>query len=207
MLDQPGPIAEFVDQILQHGTMWVYLVLFAASFVENLFPPFPGDSFIAVAGLLSGVGRLDWTLAFGCIVSGGMLSVAILYFFGRNQGRHYFERKNFKYFSNEHIRRVEQSFARWGFLILIVSRFLVGIRTAVAVVAGIGQYNTAKMMIFSTCSYILFVSLIMYTAGSVARNYEAIGDYFTTYGRLLWVVVLLIIAVVAYRAVAVNRKG
>ncbi|MEK7775222.1 MAG: DedA family protein [Candidatus Zixiibacteriota bacterium] len=207
MVDHPGPIAEFVDQILRHGTLWVYLVLFAASFVENLFPPFPGDSFIAVAGLLSGVGRLEWPLAFACIVLGGMSSVAILYYFGRNQGRHYFERKNFKYFSVEHIRRVEQSFARWGFLILIVSRFLVGIRTAVAVVAGIGQYNTAKMMIFTTCSYILFVSLIMYTAGSVARNYDAIQDYFTTYGRLLWIVVIVIVAVVIYRAVAVKRKG
>jgi membrane protein DedA with SNARE-associated domain len=207
MVDQPGPIAEFVDQILQHGVLWVYLVLVASSFVENLFPPFPGDSFIAVAGLLAGVGRLDWILAFGCILLGGMLSVSILYFFGRNQGRHYFERKNFTYFSVEHIHRVEKYFARWGFLILIVSRFLPGIRTAVAVVAGIGQYNTVKMMIFTTCSYILFVSLIMYTAGSVARNYDAIGDYFTAYGRILWIAVIVIIAVVIYRAIIVKRKG
>ena len=33
---------------------WFYLILFASCLVENLFPPYPGDTVILLAGYLAG---------------------------------------------------------------------------------------------------------------------------------------------------------
>ena len=53
MTDSPEQISQWLDYIFSFGVGWVYVALFVACFIENIFPPFPGDSFIAVAGALS----------------------------------------------------------------------------------------------------------------------------------------------------------
>ena len=99
MGENPQQITQFLDGIFQYGAIWVYLVIFAACFIENMFPPFPGDSFIAAAGGLVALERLDFALTMIIILAGGISSVMVLYFLGSNYGRKYFEKKNFKYFS------------------------------------------------------------------------------------------------------------
>ena len=78
MIEQPAYIIEFLDSIFSYGAFWVYLVLFAACFIENLFPPFPGDSFIIAAGGLVALQRLDLTLTAATILVGGVSSVMAL---------------------------------------------------------------------------------------------------------------------------------
>src|SRR3990172_13041023 len=107
MGENPQQITLFLDGIFRYGAIWVYLVIFAACFIENVFPPFPGDSFIAAAGGLVALERLDFALTMIIVLAGGVSSVMVLYFFGSNYGRKYFERKNFKYFSVKDIELME----------------------------------------------------------------------------------------------------
>jgi hypothetical protein len=59
MSDSLVHINLFLDQLFQHGPLLVYVVLFFACLIENLFPPFPGDSFVAAAGALAAAGGDD----------------------------------------------------------------------------------------------------------------------------------------------------
>ena len=63
-------INQLLDFIFTYGPFWVYLALFAACFIENVFPPFPGDSFIVGAGALVAVGRLDLATTVVTIIFG-----------------------------------------------------------------------------------------------------------------------------------------
>ena len=96
----------YLDYVFTYGTFWVYLAIFVACFVENIFPPFPGDSFIVAAGGLVAVSRLDPAPAMLAVVGGGMCSVMLLYSFGRLYGREYFIRRNFRYLSAADILKV-----------------------------------------------------------------------------------------------------
>ena len=58
----------------------MYVVLFAACFLENVFPPFPGDTFIAAAGALVAADRLHFGITLVVMMAGGMTSVMLLYF-------------------------------------------------------------------------------------------------------------------------------
>ena len=208
MGENVSQIDQFLDYLFAYGPFWVYLVIFVACFVENLFPPFPGDSFIAAAGGLIAVSRLDFLVTFLIVIAGGISSVMLLYFFGKNYGRDYFMRKDFKYFSADDILKMEQKFSKWGVLILIVSRFVVGLRAVLAIVAGIGRYRALKMLIFSVVSYILFTSLVMYIAIKLVENFERIEYLFKTYSAIVWpLMVLLLVLYFARKFVTVRKQG
>ena len=87
-------VSEWLDWIFAYGSGWVYVVLLVACFIENVFPPFPGDSFIVVAGVLVALGRLDLALSGIVIAVGGVSSVMLMYYLGRRFGRDFFIRKN-----------------------------------------------------------------------------------------------------------------
>ncbi len=208
MIDNPHDAGEWLDFIFAYGPFWVYLVLFTACFVENLFPPFPGDSFIAAAGGLVALGRLDLISSFVLAIVGGVMSVMVMYFLGYRYGRRYFIRKDFKYFSAEDIRKFESSLKRWGALLMVFSRFVVGFRSAIALGAGIGRYNPVRMLIFSTISYIMFVGLLFYLMLVVVKNLDEITYYFDAYKYIAWpVVVLAVTMLIVWRIMQVRRSG
>lgn len=208
MGESPQQITQFLDSIFSHGTLWVYLLILAACFIENVLPPFPGDSFIVAAGGLVAAARLDLHLTFVLVVGGGVSSVMLLYYFGKNYGRDYFLRKNFKYFSAADIVKVEGHLKKWGAAILVFSRFVVGFRSAIALVAGIGRYHAAKMFLYSLISYIIFVGLLMYVAMVLVENFDRIEYYFRTYNRIIWLVLIASAAAyVIHRFFRLRRKA
>ncbi len=196
MFDNLDTINQWLDLIFSYGVIWVYLVIFLACFIENIFPPFPGDTFIVAAGALVGLERLDLILAVLSVISGGVLSVMVIYFFGKNKGYNFFKKKNYKLYSEEDIEKSNIYFKKYGALILIFSRFVVGFRSALALAAGVGQYQPGKMFLYSLISYILFTSLLMYSAIAFIENYDNLASFIKTYN---WIVLpLLIIIVVLY---------
>ena len=199
MSDDPQHISQFLDALFSHGSVWIYLVLFCACFIENIFPPFPGDSFIVAAGGLAAVGRLDLPLACAVIIVAGVSSVMVMYFLGRHFGRGYFLERDFKYFSAADIVKVERFMERWGGVILVFSRFIVGLRSVIAVGAGIGRYHAGKMFLYSVISYLLFVGLLMYLSMAVIDNFQAIAAFFSTYHRILWPIVIGLVLVYVVR--------
>ena len=206
MSENPTQITEFLDQIFRFGTVWVYVVLLAACFIENIFPPFPGDSFIAAAAGLVALQRLDFLLTVFLILAGGLSSVMVLYYTGSNYGRKYFEKKNFKYFSTKDIATMELKLKRWGPLVLIFSRFLVGIRAGIAVAAGVARYPALMMFFYSTISYLLFTVLIVILAIGTVANLEAIKIYFTKYNLIVWPIIVIVLVGYFFRKFLFFRK-
>lgn len=202
----PQQINVLLDQVFLYGPFWVYAAIVAACFVENLFPPFPGDSFIVAAGGLVALGRLDLVMSMLLIVISGMSSVMLLYFMGRRFGRSYFVRKNFKYFSTADIARMEERFSKWGAVILIGSRFVVGMRSVLAVVAGISRYSAWRMALFSSLSYLIFCSLLFFAAFKLVENIETIEYYVRTYNQIAAILVTVVVGLWIVRMVRARRK-
>ncbi|MEA1979365.1 MAG: DedA family protein [candidate division Zixibacteria bacterium] len=191
-------ISEYLDYLFAYGSLWVYLVIFIACFVENLFPPFPGDTFILAGGGLVAVGRLELLITVITILSGGICSVMILYFFGKRYGRDYFLKKNFKYFTANDIKVIEEKFSKWGGLILLLSRFFIGVRSALAVVAGISRYNFSKLILYTLISYCLFAGLLIYLAIALVENFDKIISYIKTYNLIFWPILTIVICWFVY---------
>jgi len=184
-------IDQVLDTLFTHGPVWVYLAVGLACVVENFFPPFPGDTFIVGAGALVGLGRLDLIPTMLVINVCGLSAVMTLFYLGRRYGRAYFIRKDFRFFGAADIKKTEHTFDRWGWLILVASRFVPGVRSALAIVAGLGGYRPPLMLIFSAISYLAFSSLLVYLAMRLAENRQLVESYIEQYNQFVWPVVVL----------------
>ncbi len=207
MSDTFQQIHQGLDLVFAYGPFWVYLAILVACFIENVFPPFPGDTFIVAAGALVAFGRLDPYWSFAAILGGGLASTMLLYYLGRRFGRSFFLNRDYKYFSRADILKMEASFARRGVVILVFSRFVVGMRAALAIAAGISRYRAGSMFFFSAVSYFLFAGLLMLLAHKLVENLDQIEYYFKAYQAVVWVVVIVILGLIVYRKMAVVKRG
>lgn len=195
MLSNLPEVHHFLDVLFSYGSFWIYLTIFIACFIENIFPPFPGDSFIIAAGGLVGLTRLSLMPALAVVVLGGTASVMVIYYFGDHYGRAYFLKKNFKYFNVDDIHEMEGQFRRYGWALMVVSRFVLGFRSAIALVAGISDYNPVKTLVYTIISYLLFAGMIFYVSIELVDNFQEVERYFKTYSTVVWPLLFLLAAV------------
>jgi membrane protein DedA with SNARE-associated domain len=186
-------INEFLDKIFIYGPFWIYLVLFITAFVENIFPPIPGDFITLTGGALAASGRLNIFLVFVLVYLGGIASISLLYYLGQAKGRQFFIRKNYRFFSKNDISRLEEWFNSQGALLLIFNRFIVGARAAIAVVTGISNYNFWKMLVYVSISFWIFNGLLLFSSYVFIVNFETIEKYLHLYERIVWPIIIVII--------------
>jgi membrane protein DedA with SNARE-associated domain len=208
MLDNLPQVNHFLDVLFSYGSLWIYLVIFAACFIENVFPPFPGDTFIVAAGGLVGLARLPLIPSLAVVIVGGTASVMLLYLLGDRYGRAYFIKKIFKYFNADDIHEMEAHFRRYGGALMLVSRFVLGFRSAIALVAGISEYSPIKTVVYTVLSYLLFAGAIFYVSITLVDNLDRIETYFRTYSTVVWPLLFLLAAVYIGRMIYRHvRKG
>lgn len=172
---------------------YIYLVLFAAALVENIFPPLPGDTFTIIGGYLAASGRISLAPMFVIIVMGTMSSVMLLYIIGYHGGHEFFERHNFRIFSKSDMARVDRWFNRHGTITLLVSRFIVGGRVAVAFGAGVVKYPTHRMIVYSAISTIIFQGLLVSLAYLMHAYVDRVAEGFDLYSKIVLAVIIALV--------------
>jgi membrane protein DedA with SNARE-associated domain len=161
----------------------IYGIVMAAAFTENLFPPFPGDSVTIAGAFVAGEGNTSYIGVLISAIAGGLAGALLLYYIGRVKGRKYF--RNSRYFGAPALAKVESWFARFGALILIISRFIFGVRSAVAVAAGLGDVRLARMTSLTLLSFIMWNGLILSLVFYTKANWDTISDIGRKYNYIL----------------------
>ena len=100
-----------------------------------------------------------------------------------------------KVFNKAQLERVENWFKRYGEKVLILSRFLTGVRSVVALTAGVGNVNVRKMTGYTLISIILWNSIILFSAFKVQKNWREILGMLQVYNKVVLAVVILVVIV------------
>ena len=177
--------------ITESGVLWLYLFLFASAVLESLFPPYPGDTMILISGYLAGLGRLDPVAALASSVAGSLGGASLLFFFGMVKGRPFFQRGKHRLFSPERLQRVEVWFHRHGNKVVLGSRFLAGVRSLVAIAAGIGQMPYGMFVALSLVSISLWNGLLVFLGLKLGQNWTQVVRLFRFYNGVIVLVALL----------------
>lgn len=168
---------------------YIYLVLFAVAFVENIIPPIPGDTMTIVGGYLAAAGQVHVVPLLLAVTLGTIGSVMVIYILGYKELHDWLERKNLRLFSKEDLSRVEGWFRRHGAGTLLVSRFVMGARVVIALGAGISKYPPRLMFIYSLISAILFHGVLVILAYLTHAYIERLAEGFDIYSKFVLAVV------------------
>ena len=158
---------------------WLYPVLLVSSYVENIFPPLPGDTVTAFGAYLVGRGvlKLGWVVVATVVGSvGGFMTLYALAYSG---GRAILRRK--RVLSDRRVRRAQRWIDRYGDKVVLLNRFLPGLRSTVAVLVGLGGMRPRKVLAFSLLSASVWNGLLIYAGFLLGTNWEAIGGILRAY--------------------------
>ena len=203
----PGQIDEVIDLVTRHGTGWILAFVFFSMFVENVFPPYPGDAVIFAAGFISGSGKMSVAPLLVLSIIGSVASIMVVYAVGRRYGRAIFERRLLKSLGPDNLPRIESWFSRYGARLILASRFLAGTRALIALSAGVGRISAPRMAFFSTLSVIVWNCLVILSAYHLHSNWEVVYEIFSTYNRAVFVVVIAVVAFFVIRGFVRRRRG
>lgn len=199
------------DQILEiirsQNELIIYGILIVSSFVENIFPPFPGDMTILAGAFIAGEGNIGYMGVLFSVIAGGTLGGMTLYYIGRAKGRAYFEDRNHKYFGKAGLLKVETMFAKYGNTLLIFSRFFAGIRSAISIGAGLGDVRFTRMLVLTVIGNLLWSGLLVGLMVYTKSNWEMIIGLVKKYHIILFTFVLITLAVWFVRKQWHRRKN
>jgi len=154
----------------------LYLLLGLSAFVENVFPPIPGDTITAFGAFLVGARRLDFMGVYLSTTLGSLAGFMSLFWIGNLLGRKFFIEKDYKLFSAQNILQAEQWFQKYGYFLILLNRFFPGIRSIISLAGGIsnlGTFRVALLALISAGAWNLIWIAIGYSLGN---NWETVKE-------------------------------
>lgn len=187
---------QLFDLVTGHSALWVYLFVLFSMTLENFFPPYPGDTVVFISAVYASAGHASLPIIYVLSIVGTMISVMALYYIGGRQGRAVFTRSKLRLINVSRLERIERWFDRWGDKMLLASRYLTGVRAALALFAGVGAVRPWKMFTYSLISTCTWSFLVIYLGYVLRRDWHRIDSIFSTYSLLTYVAMGVVLVVV-----------
>lgn len=169
-------LAELVDLLLGLPGPAVYLVLAALAAVENVFPPVPADTAVALGAVLSVGGHVTAWGVFLVTWVANVLSAALVYTAARTVGRKFFRGPlGRRLVRRDALARIERLYDRYGTWAIFASRFIPGVRAVVPAFAGVANLDAPRALLPVAVASGLWYGGITFVAATFIRNVDAIG--------------------------------
>ena len=143
---------------------------------------------------LVGRGNLSFTMALITTLAGSVLGFLTLYVIGFRYGRGFMYSKQQTWFSPKSLERVERLFDKWGYGVVLINRFLAGLRSVIGLFSGIGKLNIWKVILLSTISSFFWNGTLIWLGSSIGENWELIGVYLQRYNSIVSILLVAVIA-------------
>ena len=193
----PG-VLHTLEPLLQN---YGYLAVFGLVLLEDFGVPVPGETVLILAAVYAGSGRLNVWLVGLLAFSGAVIGDNIGFAIGRFGGRLLVDRYGrYVLLTAERLDRATAFFERRGATVIVVARFVEGLRQANGIIAGTTAMHWARFLAFNALGALLWVAAwvsVGYLSGShIASIYSTAIRYHLYFGIV--VAVLLVLYVVRH---------
>ena len=178
-------IQQAVEYIRDLPSVVKLIALIFSVALEYIFPIFPGDTIVLLAGFLKAYDALlllDISLA---IFIGTLLGSSIAYAIGRHIYRYHGSFRLLQTLvKSQGYRHFAQWYSKWGMWFLIFNRFFPGIRALFFVAAGMERISIAKVLFLGGLSALLYNACLVALGYFLGFNAELILRFFYQYTAL-----------------------
>jgi membrane protein DedA with SNARE-associated domain len=197
---------EIILYLTTKQTIAIYAIIAFSAFIENVFPPYPSDTIILAGAFLAGTGELAYIPLFLSATAGGLAGAMVLYYLGFTKGRSFFYKYDRSYFKIDNMIKVERWFARWGDYLLVVSRFIAGVRSVIAISAGIGKVPVSRMIFLSLISFCLWYLMLIGGMHLIKSNWQKMVEFINSLNIFLVIISAVVLTVWLVIIYLRNRK-
>ncbi|HSN92434.1 MAG TPA: DedA family protein [Anaeromyxobacteraceae bacterium] len=180
----PARIADALARVVSTTGDFAPLVLFFASFVEHVFPPFPGDLLVVLGAWYAVSGELSWPATLVSVTSGALAGAWLDYRIGAALGRRLDRRAAQRGGLTEaRLARFEASYRRWGGWLLLANRFLPGVRAFLFLAAGASGIPLRRVLLLGGLSAAIWNAALLLAGAALAENLGEMVALFERYTR------------------------
>jgi membrane protein DedA with SNARE-associated domain len=194
----PGVFGKLEPTLEHYG----YFAVGGVLLLENIGLPLPGETMLIAASLYAATGKLNIVLVAIIAVIASSAGSAIGYAIGVYGGRPLAERYGkYVFLTSERLDKTEEFFKRRGWAVVMLGRFVEGVRQAAGVIAGISEMKFLRFLTFTVIGASLWVATWA-TVGEVAGDHVTAISHYATYvaeGVGVLIVLLIVRAVVKSR--------
>jgi len=161
----------------QYGP-WLYGILFLVIFAETglvVFPFLPGDSLLFIAGTVVAAASLNVHVLVLVLAAAAILGDSVNYGIGRYIGPKAFSRPDSRWFRQDHLRRTQAFYDKYGGVTIIIGRFVPIIRTFAPFLAGVAQMSYARFLSYNVIGGFMWIASLVY-AGYLFGNIPWVKD-------------------------------
>ena len=151
---------------------WLYLILFLIIFAETglvVFPFLPGDSILFIAGTVVATADLNIHVLAASLIVAAILGDSVNYSIGNYIGPRVFDHPDSRWFKQEHLRRTQAFYDRYGGVTIIIGRFVPIIRTFAPFLAGVAGMRYRRFLSYNIVGAIAWICSLTY-AGYLFGN-------------------------------------
>ena len=182
----------------------LYGAIALAAFAENIFPPLPADTVVALGAFVAARGNGTAFGSWAATMFGNLGGAMTMYWVGRRYGLPWLAKRVPALGNPESAAKFEAHYKRYGIAGIAVSRFLPGVRAIVPPMAGalgIGPWKSFIAMGVASAAWYAMVCWLAFRAGSSA---DALLARIAEQQRTAAIVAVGILAVVI--VVVVSRR-
>lgn len=198
----PGVLHTLEPTLNHYG----YLAVAGLVLLEDFGVPVPGETVLILGAVYAGTGRLSIVLVallgFLAAVTGDNIGFAIGHFGGRRLVERY---GRYILLTPERLDRATGFFERRGASIIVVARFIEGLRQANGIIAGTTGMHWARFLLFNAIGAALWVGLWASVGYLSGNHITSIYDTVTRYDLYFAIAVGLVIVALITRRVLRSR--
>lgn len=157
-----------------------YIGVFAATFIETIFPPIPSEIVYLAIGFVAYDNEFGYFFILLMATVGALgstVGAVIIYFIALKVGRRVILRLGRYVLINESkLRSAERWFEKYGVMAVMIGRLAPGIRELVSVPAGLARMNITKFIIFT------FIGSWVWSIGLILAGYYS-GQAWLTFAK------------------------
>jgi len=160
---------------------WIYALLFLIIFAETglvVFPFLPGDSILFIAGTVIATADLNIHTLVATLTAAAILGDTVNYSVGHYIGPRVFDRPDSRWFKQEHLRRTQRFYDKYGGITIIIGRFVPIIRTFAPFLAGVAGMAYRRFLAFNVIGAVAWITSLTY-AGYLFGNIPWVKENLT----------------------------
>jgi len=175
-------VRRLLRELIQHLPLLppavVYSLIGVMASVENLFPPIPADTAVALGAYLSNVGAVSaWTVFAVTWVANVGAAIGV-YATARTVGRKFFTgRLGRRLLNQRHLEKLERLYRRHGLWGIFLSRFVPGARAVIPPFAGIAGLSSLKALVPLALASGIWYGLLTFAAANLIPRLDGVAKF------------------------------
>ncbi|MBS4028644.1 MAG: DedA family protein [Ignavibacteriales bacterium] len=199
---------KMIEKLGKMKPIWIYLIVAFIAFIENIFPPFPSDAVVIFGGTISGIGgKVSYWILLLSTTIGSTLGFMLAYYIGVKCSATKLSQLKMRFVPIDALVKVGAWFAKYGYVLIIVNRFLAGTRAVVSFFAGLSGLPFVLTTVLSFVSALAWNALLLYLGSLFGKNWDLALSYIGRYSSAMFYILIGVLAVwlVVY-LIKLNRK-